>query len=369
MDINNMKSPIECSISVIIPVYNCEKYISECLDSVINQSFDRFEVICIDDESTDRSLDILTRYAEMDNRISVTTQNHSGVSDARNRGLILANGKYVYFLDSDDYIRPHAFECLFKEAENKEADVIYFNGSPFFNSKKIKNIWFRSRHRYCRNRDYSGIYNGSFLFSQLVNNREYYVNVPLQFIRRDFLIENDISFYSGIIHEDNLFSFCTILSANKVWYDSKEFYVRRVRDDSIMTKDKTSEDIYDNFVCIKMMIQFIICKEILDISGTVYKYIGNFIYYTRIIYSNLSDAEKKKCKDFHNVDQNMLDIIISGNLEMEKCVEDLFEISSDNIDFVKKTCQIVEDTSNNNVIVRLCEKVRTWIRMRIRIPV
>ena len=183
------------------------------------------------------------------------------------------------------------------------------------------------------------------------------------------MIENDISFYSGIIHEDNLFSFCTILSANKVWYDSKEFYVRRVRDDSIMTKDKTSEDIYDNFVCIKMMIQFIICKEILDISGTVYKYIGNFIYYTRIIYSNLSDAEKKKCKDFHNVDQNMLDIIISGNLEMEKCVEDLFEISSDNIDFVKKTCQIVEDTSNNNVIVRLCEKVRTWIRMRIRIPV
>lgn len=110
-------------ISVIIPVYNVEKYLPECLESILNQTFQDFEIICVDDGSTDRSLDILQEYKRKDDRFVILQQRHAGAGIARNHGLKLAEGKYIQFLDSDDYFEPTLLEEMYNHAEKFGADL------------------------------------------------------------------------------------------------------------------------------------------------------------------------------------------------------------------------------------------------------
>ena len=111
------------AISIVIPVYNIEKYLKVCLDSIINQTFKDFEIICVNDGSIDKSLEILNKYASQDSRFKVITQENSGSGTARNKGLTVAQGKYVIFLDGDDYFEPELLESLFKLAEKHQADI------------------------------------------------------------------------------------------------------------------------------------------------------------------------------------------------------------------------------------------------------
>ena len=117
-------------ISVIIPVYNVEKYLRECLDSIVNQTFKDIEIICVDDGSTDKSLEILREYEQKDKRIIVISQPNKGVSTARNIGMQQATGKYMMFVDSDDYIAQNACELIYNAAEEKRCDILLF---PHYN--------------------------------------------------------------------------------------------------------------------------------------------------------------------------------------------------------------------------------------------
>lgn len=114
---------MEVKVSVIIPVYNSEKYLRQCLDSVLSQNLREIEVICVDDGSTDESTGILLGYASKDERLKVVCQKNSGPGTARNNGLRYANGKYVIFLDSDDWFEPDMLEKLFETAERTGADI------------------------------------------------------------------------------------------------------------------------------------------------------------------------------------------------------------------------------------------------------
>ena len=111
-------------ISVIIPVYNMEQYLARCLDSVLNNTYRNLEVICVDDGSRDRSLEILREYEERDSRIIVIAKENGGVSSARNAGLDRMTGEFVTFLDSDDFIHPQYFEILLQAQAIAEADFV-----------------------------------------------------------------------------------------------------------------------------------------------------------------------------------------------------------------------------------------------------
>ena len=128
-------------ISVVIPVYNVEKYLKRCLDSIINQTFKDIEIICVDDGSTDGSHQILQEYAARDNRIVVLSQQNSGVAAARNNGLKKAKGKFIYFCDSDDCLHPQCFEIAHYFAIKHNADMVSFNfvenDEPELRNKKI----------------------------------------------------------------------------------------------------------------------------------------------------------------------------------------------------------------------------------------
>ena len=113
-------------VSVIIPVYNVEKYLRECLDSVVNQTLKDIEIICINDGSPDNSLAILEEYAKKDSRIIVISQENSGVSTARNVGIDLAKGDYLYFIDADDYAEPDLLELSYQKALSTQCDIVNF---------------------------------------------------------------------------------------------------------------------------------------------------------------------------------------------------------------------------------------------------
>ena len=129
-------------ISVIIPVYNVEKYLSECLDSIVNQTLKEIEIICVNDGSTDNSLSILKEYAFKDNRIKIINKENEGQGYARKVGLDSATGKYILFCDSDDYYAElTAFEKLYNCAEDKETDLVTFDFFRLVINKKSNYIF------------------------------------------------------------------------------------------------------------------------------------------------------------------------------------------------------------------------------------
>ncbi len=124
-------------ISVIIPIYNVQKYLKECLNSVINQTYNNLEIICINDGSQDNSLNILEEYAQKDKRIHIINQSNQGVSAARNKGIQKASGEWIYIFDSDDFLKLTAFEELIKFTKKTKTDLICFDWYEFYNKNRI----------------------------------------------------------------------------------------------------------------------------------------------------------------------------------------------------------------------------------------
>lgn len=198
------------SITVIIPVYNVEPYLRRCLDSVLAQTFTDFEVICIDDKSTDSSFKILCEYAEKDNRFQVLQNEHNrGLSFTRNVGLSHAKGKYVYFLDSDDDIVPECLELIQTTAERTNAEIVFFG----YREKKgyEKEKLFPIPGYIC-----GKIWNGRELFVELERTSYTFTAAQLKLWKKSFLEKFGLQFYEGIYHEDILFSFSALAHAECV---------------------------------------------------------------------------------------------------------------------------------------------------------
>ncbi len=130
------------AISVIIPVYNVEKYLSKCLDSVINNTYRDLEIICVNDGSTDGSLDILNEYAARDDRISVISQENQGLSGARNTGIENSHADYIAFIDSDDFVHRQYFEILMRPMLENNADMSVASDKSFSNDSDIASVNF-----------------------------------------------------------------------------------------------------------------------------------------------------------------------------------------------------------------------------------
>lgn len=118
-------------VSVILPVYNVERYLKKCMDDILGQTLREIEVICIDDGSTDGSLGILREYEQKDERVRVLEQENTGAAFARNRGMELAKGEYLSFLDSDDFYEPEMLERAYLRAKETQADVTIFRGNRY----------------------------------------------------------------------------------------------------------------------------------------------------------------------------------------------------------------------------------------------
>lgn len=222
-------------VSIIVPIYNSEKYLRECLDSAVNQTLSNIEVILINDGSTDNSLSIAKEYSEKYKFIKLINQHNFGQSYARNRGIKLASGKYIYFLDSDDYIDINAMERLFIEAERNNLDLIMFGGELFFDRELIHKDIQRVKNAYKKKYHYPNIMKGKDCFAKMVYNKDYTCSPCLLFIKRSILIDKQIRFYEGIIHEDELFTFELLFKCNRVKCINNIYFYRRIREGSTTT--------------------------------------------------------------------------------------------------------------------------------------
>lgn len=227
-------------VSVIIPVYNIEQYLSESINSVINQTYKNTEIICINDGSTDSSLDILNGFAEKDPRIKILNKENGGASAARNEGIREAQGKYILFLDSDDYIIQNAIELLLNQAEKEELDILFFGAESFFESREIEKAHEVYKKYYERKQLFDHAVSGDRMLEKMMEENLYRCSVPLQFIRRSFLVKSGVRFVEGIMHEDEAFSALLLVQAERTMCTTDSFYRRRVRDNSVMTAPITS---------------------------------------------------------------------------------------------------------------------------------
>ena len=224
------------NVSVIVPVYNTEPYLRECLDSICGQTLRNIEIICVNDGSTDGSLSILEEYAARDPRVRVFSQENFGQGHARNVGLDLARGEYVYFMDSDDCLPFSALQKEYASAKAADLDVLLFEGESMYESKELEERFPVYKTLYLRKGDYPGVLSGQQAAVSLKKNRAAFVS-PCCFIsKREFLSQNELRFPEGYFYEDNVFFFALLKAAERVSVVHEKLFVRRVREGSTMTK-------------------------------------------------------------------------------------------------------------------------------------
>ena len=226
------------NVSVIIPFYNVEEYLPKCLDSVVNQTLQDIEIICVDDGSTDSSAAIVEAYRERHSNITLLRQKNSGVSIARNAGLDIATGEYIYFLDSDDALELHGLERLYDVASAGKLDILLFNTKSITSSKSLERICHSEAVLFTREKDYSGLCTGQEMFLRTFPDGKHYPVVWVYLLRREFLLEQQLQFYPGIIIEDVPYMFRCMMLAQRVDYIPDQLHVRNVREGSVMTSGR-----------------------------------------------------------------------------------------------------------------------------------
>lgn len=239
-------------ISVIIPVYNSELYLKECLDSVINQTYKKIEIICVDDGSTDHSLDILNFYQKKDSRIKVFTQENSGPSAARNKALDMAKGDYISFVDSDDFLKPYTYSTLIEYATQERSwDLIIFGG----NIVGERNTYFEEKLS-TEYRKYLDCKPGTVVFGEKAARPFLW----LHFFKRELLEKPEkIRFMEDInLGEDQIFEFEYIPRAKNVLVLDKKFYNYRIENNASLMQ------LYNNRRIKKTECHFTIIKTVIE---------------------------------------------------------------------------------------------------------
>lgn len=239
---------MQIGISIIIPAYNVEKYLEECMDSILNQTYSDTEIICVDDGSQDTTLQILQQYENADKRVKIIRQSNAGAASARNVALQEAKGEYVYFMDADDILKPEALAILYEKVKEQDLDVLYFDGETFFENAELQGKSGEYSQYYIRKHDYSTVVSGKDLFVQMEGNKEYRVSPCMKIIRRQHLEEQKLFFHEGVRYEDNAFAFACILKAKRASHINERFYMRRVREGSEMTGNIKFEHAYGYYI-------------------------------------------------------------------------------------------------------------------------
>lgn len=221
-------------VSVIVPVHNTAEFLDECLGGVLAQTLVEVEIICIDDGSTDLSGELLDQRAAEDPRFRVVHQQNAGLSAARNRGVELAAGRYLCFLDSDDWWQQDALAGLVSQADRDDLDLLLFDGSTVREPGVEEATW-RTYREYYERAAYPGVHSGPELLAAMRANSEYIASACLYLVRTDRLRDSGPRFYPGIVHEDNLFTLELMLVAGRAGHSQDRLYCRRLRPGSIMT--------------------------------------------------------------------------------------------------------------------------------------
>ena len=280
-------------VSVIMPVYNVEEYLEECLKSVINQTLKEIEIICVNDGSTDGSLHILNKFAELDKRIRIINKENTGYGHSVNCGIDEAQGEYIGLVETDDCIDTTMFEELYNMAVLKNVEVVKAD-SRYFVNRDGKRIYYESN---IFHEEYRDLYNKVTNYHKDIRVFRSYVYTWAGIYKRCFLNENKIRHNEspGASYQDNGFWFQVNIHAEKMYFMDKAFYNLR-RDNpnsSIYSKEKVFA-LCDEYDFIKNKVLEIHPEREKEILCIV------FLYRLRSYIGTLARIDKKYRQIFYN---------------------------------------------------------------------
>lgn len=223
-------------ISIIIPIYNVEKYLDECLTSVMNQTYKNFEVILVNDGTKDNSIEIVNKFISKHNNIKLVNKENGGLGSARNVGINHARGKYLIFIDSDDYIEATYIEKLYTEIEKSKSDIVICGINKYYeNSKNIEPVNLEVEN----NKSYSSLEAIKLLFTNKI-----FCHAWNRIYRKELFINNNILFPEGKLYEDILPAVKLISKSKKISFIKENLYYYRIREGAI-TSSKNIKAIED----------------------------------------------------------------------------------------------------------------------------
>lgn len=244
------------SVSVIIPIYNTEPFLRQCLDSIIQQTLQNIEIICVDDGSTDNSVIVLNEYAQQDFRVLVISQNNAGPGAARNTGLSLAKGDYVIFLDSDDWYEKDFLHDMVSHAQQHNADITICRAVEFDTNtnKNLPSEW-QLKTQYLPSETFSPNEVKDYIF-------QFTYGMPWdKLYKREFLVKSELKFPVLKNSEDLAFVFPTILMADRIHIVNHIYIHHRInRMSSVSNSREKSPD--DPFIAFKIVRDFMVKQNI-----------------------------------------------------------------------------------------------------------
>lgn len=233
-------------LSIIIAAFNIDQYIEKCIISCLDQniSHDQYEIIVVNDGSTDKTLDIISLLSTKYTNIRILAKDNGGLSEARNAGLDLAKGKYIWFIDGDDYIEPNCLNSLIDKLETCNLDVLCFN---------LKLIYPKHETLYkITYKEANAILNGEDFIVQVGMPHAAWAAI----YKKEFLIANNLKFYKGILHEDLEFTTRAYCVANRISFSNQYIYNYVQREGSIMRSKKDEKR----------------CKDFISIADSLYNF-------------------------------------------------------------------------------------------------
>lgn len=220
-------------VSIIMPAYNVEREIEGSIVSILEQTYDNLEIIIINDGSTDNTFSVIKRYASSDSRIKVINQKNSGQSVARNKGIDISTGDYIYFFDADDFLQKNAIFELVNQMRILNTDVVTFNANavdlgrntsqPYVRHRKVRDKVIYSRDNF------------------LEKNKWNLTPVWIYFFKKSFLLDNNIRFIENIIYEDNMFYIDVMLHLKTISAINTTFFFYQKRTHSTITSSDNYE--------------------------------------------------------------------------------------------------------------------------------
>lgn len=282
-------------VSIIIPIYNVEKYISSCLDTIIKQTYKNIEILLIDDGSTDNSSKVCDEYAKKDNRIIVAHKTNVGVSKTRNTGLEMAHGEYIYFVDSDDYISLNTIERLIETLKESGCDCAYLNAVEVDDDGNI----FNKHQNY-----YSGaVVDGNKVVEDILTDK---IGSHLwRFITKREFYEG-ISFPQGQVFEDVYVIFRIIEKCKKIAFLGEDLYYYRKNDKGIVNGKNSIRKQHDYVLAIAERYYYSINRKLPCKKYCFGKLVDNIsIFFSFVSRLSIKDDEKKYVLEIEKILDNI----------------------------------------------------------------
>lgn len=318
------------AVSVVIPIYNSAPFLRKCLDSVACQTFKDFEVLMIDDGSTDSSEEIAREFAEKHENFKVFTQENKGVSCARNEGIRRARGEYLAFIDSDDFVSPDFLQSLYNLAVRSGAPIASCN---YFHYYPGKNISKRKRFQLK-----SGVYSSEKFLAVLLKDVRAHYYLWNKLFKRSLFLENKIEL-PDMCFEDVLPTLQLVYCAGKVAIENKEYYYYTQRKTSLVRRVSTQK--FNDYIC-----AFAGIRNFLEKKEIYSKYKTSFVLYgARVLLTNFKLIFFLKMQ--RSTRESFLKALKTANNLVFYCLGRHFECFDDIMDFPKVFSTGADDTDSD----------------------